>query len=116
VAFSTLGEKNEAGKTILNQTIIPEVFVLYQNYPNPFNGETGIKFDLIQPATINLYISDASGRIIKNLIEEEPFEVGSFSFSWHGGNHSSGIYFSTITAQVNGYIPLVFSRKMIYLK
>ena len=116
VAFSTLGEKNEAGKTISNQTIIPEVFVLYQNYPNPFNGETGIKFDLIQPVTISLYISDASGRIIQNLIEEEPFEVGSFSFSWHGGNHSSGIYFATITAQVNGYIPLVFSRKMIYLK
>jgi len=26
------------------------------------------------------------------------------------------IYFSTITAQINGYISLVFSRKMIYLK
>ena len=96
--------------------IVPQIFVLYQNYPNPFNGETAIRFDLLQPAKISLYISDASGRIINGLLEQEELQIGTYHYIWSGENHSSGIYFSTINAEVDGYLPVVFSRKMIYLK
>ena len=116
VGFATLGEKNAAGKSTADHMIVPQIFVLYQNYPNPFNGETAIRFDLLQPAKISLYISDASGRIINGLLEQEELQIGTYHYIWSGENHSSGIYFSTINAEVDGYLPVVFSRKMIYLK
>ena len=112
----TLGLSNEPNKVDDDQEFVPELFVLYQNYPNPFNGQTKISFDLLEDAIVNLYITDATGRIHDKLIDEEYKNTGMYNYLWNGDGRSTGIYFITLVAQVNEAPPAVFSRKMIYLK
>ena len=112
----TLGLSNEPNKVDDAQEFVPELFVLYQNYPNPFNGQTKISFDLLEDAIVNLYITDATGRIHDKLIDEEYKNTGMYNYLWNGDGRSTGIYFITLVAQVNEAPPAVFSRKMIYLK
>ena len=112
----TLGLSNEPNKVDDDQEFVPELFVLYQNYPNPFNGQTKISFDLLEDAIVNLYITDATGRIHDKLIDEEYKNTGMYNYLWDGDGRSTGIYFITLVAQVNEAPPAVFSRKMIYLK
>ena len=115
-SFSTLGAPNDLTRSGAAKLIIPEIFALYQNYPNPFNAQTTISFDLLQPALVSLYINDAAGRIIYLFFEENQLGKGLYSYSWNGENYSSGVYFMTIQAQVDDYFPVVYSRKIIYLK
>ena len=112
---TTLGESNLLKEDSL-APFIPAIFALYQNYPNPFNHSTTIFFDMIESAVVNLHISDATGRIIEILVEDELLSKGSYNFNWEGLQLSSGVYFITISAQTKDYPPVVFSRKMIYLK
>ena len=115
-SFSTLGAPNDLTRSGTAKLMIPEIFALYQNYPNPFNAQTTISFDLLQPALVSLYINDAAGRIIHLFFEESQMGKGLYSYSWNGESYSSGVYFMTIQAQVDDYLPVVYSRKMIYLK
>ena len=48
--------------------------------------------------------------------EENKMNKGLYSYTWNGENFSSGLYFMTIQAQIDDYLPIIFSRKMIYLK
>lgn len=112
----TLGMSNESIDNDFDQEFVPDLFVLYQNYPNPFNGQTKISFDLLEDAIVNLYITDATGRIHDKLIEEEYKNRGMYNYVWNGDGRSTGIYFITLFAKVNNAPPAVFSRKMIYLK
>ena len=115
-SFSTLGAPNGLSRSGSAKFMIPEIFALYQNYPNPFNAENAISFDLLQPAVVSLYINDAAGRIIYLFFEENQLSKGLYSYSWNGENYSSGVYFMTIQAHIDDYFPVVYSRKMIYLK
>ena len=99
-----------------NSELMPEFFVLYQNFPNPFNGQTRITFDLLENATVTLYVSDATGRIHDKLIEKKYITSGNYNFIWDGDGRSSGIYFITLQAELENIIPAIYSRKMIYLK
>ena len=47
---------------------------------------------------------------------EEFYNSGKYNFDWNAESFSTGVYFFTINADVDGYVPVVFSRKMIYLK
>ena len=114
--ISTLGEPNDLVRSVASELIIPEIFALYQNYPNPFNSETTISFDLLQSAIVSLYVNDAAGRIIHLFFEGNQMNKGLYSYNWNGENFSSGLYFMTIQAQVEDYLPIIYSRKMIYLK
>jgi len=115
-SFSTLGAPNDLTRSGTAKLMIPEIFALYQNYPNPFNAQTTISFDLLQPALVSLYINDAAGRIIHLFFEESQMGKGLYSYFWSGESYSSGVYFMTIQAQIDDYLPVVYSRKMIYLK
>ena len=112
----TLGSSNHLSDSRINEEFVPELFILYQNYPNPFNGQTKISFDLLQDAIVNLYITDATGRIHDKLVEEEYKGSGIHNYVWDGNGRSTGIYFVTLVAKVNDAPPAIFSRKMIYLK
>jgi hypothetical protein len=113
---NTFGEENIDQRSIMETALIPELFVLYQNYPNPFNSNTRISFDLLQDATLSLYVTDATGRIKTIFSDEEFYNSGKYNFDWNAESFSTGVYFFTINAEVDGYLPVVFSRKMIYLK
>ena len=115
-SFSTLGAPNDLTRSGSTKLMIPEIFALYQNYPNPFNAQTTISFDLLQPAIVSLYINDAAGRIIHLFFEESQMGKGLYSYTWNGESYSSGLYFMTIQAQIDDYFPIIYSRKIIYLK
>jgi len=112
----TLGITNDPSNDFTEADLLPELFVLYQNYPNPFNGQTRITFDLLEDATVSMYITDATGRIHDKFLESDFITSGTYNYSWNGDGRSSGIYFFTIYAQVENHPPTIFSRKMIYLK
>ena len=98
-------------------TIVPPIdFILEDNYPNPFNSTTRISFDLLQDATLSLYVTDATGRIKTTFSDKEFYNSGKYNFDWNAESFSTGVYFFTINAEVEGYLPILFSRKMIYLK
>ena len=114
--LTSLGLTNEPNQDYFETDLLPELFVLYQNYPNPFNGQTRISFDLLEDATMSMYITDATGRIHDKFMEREFMTSGSYHYNWNGEGRSTGIYFFTIHAQVDNRPPAIFSRKMIYLK
>ena len=75
---------------------------LEQSQPNPFHFITTIRYQIATPGHICLKIYDASGRIIKTLVDEKR-EVGAYSVSWHGQNElgenvSAGVYFYRLEA------------------
>ena len=113
---NTFGSKNIDKISAMDADLIPELFVLYQNYPNPFNSTTRISFDLLQDATLSLYVTDATGRIKTTFSDKEFYNSGKYNFDWNAESFSTGVYFFTINAEVEGYLPILFSRKMIYLK
>jgi len=114
--LSTFGKPNNIDNQDPEIDLLPELFVLYQNYPNPFNGATRITFDLLDDAVVSLYITDATGRIHDKFLIDEPLNSGTYNFNWNGEGRSTGIYFFTIQAQVENFLPAILSRKMIYLK
>ena len=113
---STLGSSNNYLLNDKNTELIPELFVLYQNYPNPFNGSTRLTFDLLEDATVSLYVTDATGRVRDVFVDGFFMNGGTYNYEWSGENRSTGIYFFTIHAQTGNFPPAVMSRKMIYLK
>jgi len=113
---NTFGSENIDHRSVLDVSLIPELFVLYQNYPNPFNSNTRISFDLLQDAILSLYVTDATGRVKTIFADKELYNSGKYNFDWNAESFSTGVYFFTINAEVDGYFPVVFSRKMIYLK
>ena len=113
---NTFGAKNIDQRNAMDASLIPELFVLYQNYPNPFNSNTRISFDLLQDAVLSLYVTDATGRKKTIFSDKEFYNSGKYNFDWNAESFSTGVYFFTINAEVDGYFPVVFSRKMIYLK
>ena len=113
---NTFGSENIDQRSVSDASLIPELFVLYQNYPNPFNSNTRISFDLLQDALLSLYVTDATGRVKTIFADKEYYNSGKYNFDWNAESFSTGVYFFTINTEVNGYLPVVFSRKMIYLK
>ena len=114
--INTIGSTNRLSQNNYDSQLVPRLFVLYQNYPNPFNGQTKITFDLLEDAQVSLYITDAKGRVQEKILEEEFYNSGTYNFMWDAENHSSGVYFITLQAEVDQFPVAVFSRKMIYLK
>jgi len=85
---------------------VPANFLLYQNYPNPFNPTTKIRFDVPAPlippergklVPITLKIFDVRGREVTELVDFD-FYPGTYEVEWDGSNHTTGVYFYTLTA------------------
>jgi hypothetical protein len=78
----------------------PEKVFLYQNYPNPFNPITKIKFQIDEQQHVNLKIFDITGKLIRNLIDNEIY-AGMHELFWDGKDVNgyevhTGIYFYTL--------------------
>ncbi len=115
-AQNSFGESN-GRQSVGSQSLgIPEVFALYQNFPNPFNYSTTIKFDLLESAVVTLVVIDAAGREVAEFLRETPLNQGQYNYTLSVEGMSSGIYFATLKAVVENNLPIVDSRKMIFLK
>jgi hypothetical protein len=70
---------------------------ILQNYPNPFANKTMIAYNIIQKGKVKIEIFDASGRLVKTLVNGEQ-NIGSYSLQWNGRDEhnkrvAQGIYF-----------------------
>ncbi|RMF54847.1 T9SS C-terminal target domain-containing protein [Candidatus Woesearchaeota archaeon] len=97
-------------------TPLPTWFRLAQNTPNPFNPNTSIKYSLDKPALVRIDVYDATGRLVKNLIESE-LSPGTYQVNWDGTNNqgqpvSSGVYLYRMIANGKATKP----KKMILIK
>jgi hypothetical protein len=71
-----------------------------KNYPNPFTDGTYIEFQLDKPGTYKLSVMDITGRVIRNLSDDDQFSRIHVVY-WDGKDNSgrtipSGIYFYKI--------------------
>jgi hypothetical protein len=71
--------------------------------PNPARGGAWITLRIAQPSPVRLQVLDASGRRLRELIDE-PLAAGSWRFRWDGRDQSgasapSGIYFVRVEAE-----------------
>jgi hypothetical protein len=94
---------------------LPGKFSLAQNYPNPFNSNTTIRFELPEPADVEIVIYDILGRKVITL-DSEKMSAGTHSRIWNGRNQlgqtvSSGVYFYRLAAGRN-----VAVKKLLLLK
>lgn len=72
------------------------------NWPNPFNPTTAIRFDLSEPAYVSLRIYDASGQLVRILLNGKLGASGRHETLWRGRDESNravapGIYFYQLT-------------------
>ena len=80
-------------------------YLLSQNHPNPFvagRGATAIGFTLRDQVQAKLRVFDASGRLVRVLVDE-PMAAGTHATWWDGRNDGgeevgSGIYYYRLDA------------------
>lgn len=92
------GDTTTVVTSIFDLSENPKNFKLYSNYPNPFNPSTTISFDLQKSENISLIIYDLMGRVVRKLINNSFYYLGSHKITWDGRSDynepvSSGIYF-----------------------
>ncbi len=78
-------------------------YQLHQNYPNPFNPNTTIRFSLPKAETVTLAVYDIHGRVVRNIVDYEHYNAGTFEVEWDGRNNfgqvvASGTYFARLYA------------------
>jgi hypothetical protein len=76
---------------------------LLGNFPNPFNPSTEIRFSLAEPGPVTLEIFDVSGRLVRQLLQDESLPAGTQSRIWNGQTDKgesapSGVYFLRLVA------------------
>ncbi len=100
---------------------LPRVNKISSNYPNPFNAKTKINFYLAdvgyQPAMVQMYIYDVTGRLVRKLIDERRYP-GEHSVVWDGRNDSggevsSGVYFVRL---IVSDLELIKPRKIMLVR
>jgi len=82
----------------------PRVMNLHPAMPNPFGLETTIRYDLAQPAVVDLQLHDTAGRLVRTLERSTWHEAGRYATSWDGrdarGRHvPAGVYFCTLSSR-----------------
>jgi hypothetical protein len=93
----------------------PRASYLMQNTPNPFGAGTTISFDLPREADVSLRVYDASGRLVRVLVDGHR-GPGLQTADWNGEDESrrrvpSGVYFCRLETGSE-----IFTRKLVVLR
>lgn len=110
--YSSFGSDDITGE---DPPATPTATYLGQNFPNPFNPNTTIAFGLKARTAVSLKIYDASGSLVRVLVNEA-LPAGHYTRIWDGKdtggkNVTSGIYFYRFVTHNH-----VESKKMIMLR
>ena len=90
---------------------IPDEFILKQNYPNPFNPVTRIDFSVAKHSNVSINVYDASGKLVKNLVNKN-HSPGNYYVKFDSYGLSSGIYFYSMIIDGN----LLKTNRMTLIK
>jgi hypothetical protein len=79
------------------------VALRHKSYPNPFNPTTSIRFEIRSPANVEIEVWDLMGRKVRTLMEQTPYEPGTYQVPWNGTDDegrpvASGVYLYQIKA------------------
>ncbi|MCB0712134.1 MAG: hypothetical protein KDD67_07375 [Ignavibacteriae bacterium] len=70
---------------------------LYQSFPNPAGKSVTIPFQLSKSSSeVSLILTDASGQVLKRLIENQSFDAGTHEVKFSTDGMSAGAYFYTL--------------------
>ena len=94
----------------VDNSSIPEVFILHNSYPNPFNPTTKIPFSIKESQNVKISIFDINGKLIQN-VSNQYFESGNHYVKFSSKKLSSGIYFIMLNHK-NG----IETQKITFLK
>ncbi len=73
-------------------------------YPNPFTDQTTIEFQLDKPAEVSLIICDISGRIVKQIINNQKLNEGNHNYQWNViDSYEPGVYMAQLSVNGNSY-------------
>jgi hypothetical protein len=80
----------------------PARFALSPVVPNPFRGEVSLGFELPAASAVKLFICDAAGRVVRDLVEGD-LPPGRHVVRWDGRDDANrqvaaGLYFSRFQA------------------
>ena len=95
--------------------VLPGELSLHSNFPNPFNPITTIQYSLPEDGSVNIYIHDVAGRLVKTIVSSSQTS-GYKSIQWDGTNNKNepvagGVYFYTLEQK-----ELRQTKKMLLLK
>ena len=76
----------------LGRTHAPAAYALGQNYPNPFNPATTIAVELPVASAVSLRIYNILGEEVATVLDLQPMDAGSHSFSFDASHLPSGVY------------------------
>lgn len=99
---------------------VPDDFNLQQNYPNPFNPHTTIRFELPEPATVEIVLYNVMGQKVKTLFNQK-VAAGFHQCIWDGLNDAgedvgSGTYIFIIRGKSNSNVSFQDSKKMTLVR
>jgi len=67
-------------------------------YPNPFRDKSIISYNLISDSKVTVFVSDATGRQVALLADNEPMTAGTHESILYGNELTSGVYYCTVIA------------------
>ena len=67
-------------------------------FPNPFEQTTTIEYYLPADGTVNLWITDAQGKVVGQLVQGENQPAGRHRVDWKSGAAMSGVYIPVVEA------------------
>ncbi|MCK4914987.1 MAG: carboxypeptidase regulatory-like domain-containing protein, partial [Candidatus Eisenbacteria sp.] len=90
--------------------------LLVGNHPNPFNPTTSVGYAVPRTGSVALSIYDASGRLVRTLVDVPSHDAGRHSVSWDGRDENgmevaAGVYFARLTVDSESA-----TGKMVLLK
>jgi len=90
--------------------------LLVGNHPNPFNPMTSVGYAVPRAGPVVLSVYDASGRLVRALVEVSSHDAGRHSVSWDGRDENgvevaAGVYFARLTVDSESA-----TGKMVLLK
>jgi hypothetical protein len=97
-AVDRSGGRQPLGPITITYSGRPAAFALAQNHPNPFSSRTSFRLDLPAAGVVSLRIYDASGRLVKSIVDDQALNGGRYNYEWDGrddaGNRAAaGFYF-----------------------
>jgi|GEM_PF-511071 len=90
--------------------VTPLSFTVHSNYPNPFSISTTFRFDLPEPAFVQLTVYDVLGRSIATVLSK-PMPAGQKRIPWRPQGIGSGVYFYRLEAGIHSRSGKLLVRK-----
>ncbi len=116
-AFATVESVGDCAPTGIREFLPHLDAELRQNHPNPFNPRTIIRYDLHSTGPVLLSVYDASGRLVRTLVDQlqhasdVPYQVVWDGEDAAGRRAASGVYFYRLRVRGGSQ-----TKKMILLK